>query len=53
MKYGFKLSYAGTEIDFQEVGEMKSKYLGIVLLVIGVALAWWGYNIYEDRKSVV
>ncbi|QYJ81253.1 DUF3185 family protein [Shewanella rhizosphaerae] len=32
---------------------MKSKYLGIVLLVIGVALAWWGYNIYDSTSSQI
>ncbi|MGK0442598.1 MAG: putative membrane protein [Pseudohongiellaceae bacterium] len=29
----------------------KNKYIGIVLLVIGVALAAWGYNIYDSAAS--
>jgi len=30
---------------------MKKKYLGIVLIVIGVALAAWGYNAYSSVGS--
>ena len=32
---------------------MSSKYIGIVLIVVGVALAVWGYNIYDSAGSQV
>jgi len=32
---------------------MTNKYLGIVLIAVGVALAVWGYNIYESAGSKV
>lgn len=32
---------------------MNNKYIGIVLIVIGVALAAWGYNIYDSAGSQV
>jgi len=32
---------------------MKNKYIGIALLVIGVALAVWGYNIYNSAGSQI
>ncbi|MBY5991768.1 DUF3185 family protein [Ferrimonas balearica] len=32
---------------------MNNKIVGIVLLVIGVALAAWGYNIYDSASSQV
>ena len=32
---------------------MSNKYIGIVLIVIGVALAVWGYNIYDSAGSQV
>ena len=32
---------------------MSSKYIGIVLIVVGVALAVWGYNIYDSAGSKV
>ena len=32
---------------------MKNKYIGIVLLIIGVALVAWGYNIYDSVGSQV
>ncbi len=32
---------------------MNSKIIGIVLLVAGVALAFWGYNIYDSASSQV
>lgn len=32
---------------------MNNKYIGIVLIVIGVALATWGYNIYDSAGSHV
>ena len=30
---------------------MNNKYIGIVLIIIGVALAAWGYNIYDSAGS--
>jgi len=30
---------------------MNNKIIGIVLIVIGVALAMWGYNIYDSAGS--
>lgn len=32
---------------------MNNKIIGIVLIVVGVALAIWGYNIYESVGSQV
>lgn len=32
---------------------MKHKYLGIVLLVVGIALAAWGYNVYDSASSQI
>ena len=32
---------------------MSNKYVGIILIVIGVALAIWGYNIYDSAGSQV
>jgi uncharacterized membrane protein YidH (DUF202 family) len=32
---------------------MNNKMIGIVLIVIGVALAAWGYNIYDSAGSQV
>ena len=32
---------------------MNNKIIGIVLIVIGVALAAWGYNIYDSAGSQV
>jgi len=32
---------------------MNNKIIGIVLVVIGVALAAWGYNIYDSAGSQV
>lgn len=32
---------------------MSNKYIGIVLIIIGVALAVWGYNIYDSAGSQV
>lgn len=32
---------------------MKNKYIGIVLIVIGVALVAWGYNVYDSAGSQV
>ncbi|ADN77192.1 conserved hypothetical protein [Ferrimonas balearica DSM 9799] len=32
---------------------MNNKILGIVLIVAGVALAFWGYNIYDSASSQV
>lgn len=30
---------------------MNNKYLGIALLIIGVALAFWGYDVYDSAGS--
>ncbi len=32
---------------------MTNKYIGIVLIVVGVALAVWGYNIYDSAGSQI
>ena len=32
---------------------MTNKYLGIVLIAVGVALAVWGYNIYDSAGSKI
>lgn len=32
---------------------MNNKIVGIVLIIIGVALALWGYNIYDSAGSQV
>jgi uncharacterized membrane protein YidH (DUF202 family) len=32
---------------------MSNRYIGIVLIVIGVALAVWGFNIYDSAGSQV
>jgi hypothetical protein len=32
---------------------MNNKYIGIALIIIGVALAIWGYNIYDSAGSQV
>lgn len=32
---------------------MNKKYIGIILIVVGVALAAWGYNIYDSAGSQV
>ena len=32
---------------------MNTKIIGIVLIVIGVALAIWGYNIYDSAGSQI
>ncbi len=32
---------------------MNNKIIGIVLIVIGVALAMWGYNIYDSATSQI
>ncbi|MCG6202809.1 DUF3185 family protein [Psychromonas antarctica] len=30
---------------------MNTKIIGIVLIVVGAALAMWGYNIYDSASS--
>jgi len=30
---------------------MKKKYIGIVLIIVGVVLAVWGYDIYDSTGS--
>jgi uncharacterized membrane protein YidH (DUF202 family) len=32
---------------------MKNKYIGIVLLVVGVALVAWGYSVYDAAGSQI
>ncbi len=32
---------------------MKNKIIGIVLIIIGVALVIWGYNIYDSASSQI
>lgn len=32
---------------------MNSQVLGIVLIVVGLALALWGYNIYDSAGSQI
>lgn len=32
---------------------MNNKIIGIVLIVVGAALAMWGYNIYDSASSQV
>ena len=32
---------------------MKRQYIGIALAIIGVALAVWGYNIYDSASSQI
>ena len=32
---------------------MNNKYVGIILIIVGVALAFWGYNIYDSAGSQV
>jgi uncharacterized membrane protein YidH (DUF202 family) len=32
---------------------MNNKYIGIILIIVGVALAIWGYDIYDSAGSQV
>ena len=32
---------------------MNNKNIGIILIIVGVALAFWGYNIYDSAGSHV
>jgi len=32
---------------------MSNKYIGIILIIVGVALAFWGYNIYDSAGSQI
>ena len=32
---------------------MNNKYIGIALIVVGVALALWGYDVYDSAGSQV
>ncbi|RLB72548.1 MAG: hypothetical protein DRH06_05305 [Deltaproteobacteria bacterium] len=32
---------------------MNNKIIGIVLIIVGVALAFWGYNLYDSVGSQV
>jgi uncharacterized membrane protein YidH (DUF202 family) len=33
--------------------DMKNKHLGIILIIVGVAMAAWGYNIYDSAGSQI
>ena len=30
---------------------MNNKQIGIILIIVGVALAFWGYNVYDSAGS--
>jgi len=32
---------------------MNNKQIGIVLIIVGIALAFWGYNVYDSAGSQV
>ena len=32
---------------------MNKKYIAIILVIVGVALAYWGYSIYDSAGSQV
>ncbi|MBU1172095.1 MAG: DUF3185 family protein [Proteobacteria bacterium] len=32
---------------------MNNKYIGIILIIVGVGLAFWGYSIYDSAGSQV
>ena len=32
---------------------MNSRIIGVVLIIIGVALVFWGYNIYDSTSSQI
>lgn len=32
---------------------MNNKIIGIVLLVVGVALAFWGYDVYDSAGATI
>ena len=32
---------------------MNNKYIAIILIIVGVMLAFWGYNIYDSAGSQV
>lgn len=32
---------------------MNSKIIGIILIVVGVGLAFWGYNIYDSASAQI
>jgi len=32
---------------------MINKYIGIILIIVGVALALWGYDIYDSAGSQI
>ena len=36
-----------------EGDNMNNKYIGIILIIVGVAFAFWGYNIYDSAGSQV
>lgn len=32
---------------------MNNRYIGIILIIVGVSLAVWGYNVYDSAGSQV
>ena len=32
---------------------MSNKNIGIILIIVGVAIAFWGYNIYDSAGSQI
>lgn len=32
---------------------MKKTHLGIILIIVGVALAYWGYEVYDSAGSQI
>jgi uncharacterized membrane protein YidH (DUF202 family) len=32
---------------------MSNKYIGIILIIVGVAVTLWGYNIYDSAASQI
>lgn len=32
---------------------MNSKVIGVILIIVGVALAYWGYDVYDSASSQI
>jgi uncharacterized membrane protein YidH (DUF202 family) len=48
------ITQVGLTITLYNLGmKMNNKIIGIVLIIVGVALALWGYNIYDSATSQV